>query len=236
MKLTKAIESKRNSHNILWRFLVYTKDTLWKIINNHNSNYIISFVGGLIYKKQFKNLKTYCMFVGYPRSGHSLIGSILDAHPNMIISHELNTLKYLERGFKKYQIYYSIIRNSRNFNKINRTHTGYNYFVNNQWHGNFSKLTVIGDKLGCGTLYWIKERPWVINKFFKINANLKIKFIHVIRNPYDNITTMAKIENIPLAEATDWYFYLVDVIESIKKQKNKYKLNTPAERIFKMDI
>ncbi len=26
------------------------------------------------------------MFIGYPRSGHSLVGSLLDAHPNIIVA------------------------------------------------------------------------------------------------------------------------------------------------------
>jgi hypothetical protein len=37
----------------------------------------------------FSNVRTFILFVGYPRSGHSLIGSIMDAHPNVIIAHEV---------------------------------------------------------------------------------------------------------------------------------------------------
>lgn len=224
MKLTKLIENKRNSSNIFWIFLARSKDILWKIINSYKSQYIISLIGGVFLKKKLKDLKTYCMFVGYPRSGHSLIGSILDAHPNMIISHELNALKYIEHGFGKYQVYYSILRNSKNFNKINRKHTGYNYFVNNGWHAKFSKLLIIGDKMGGGSSHLIEEKPWLMEKLFKINKNINLKLIHVIRNPYDNITTISKRENISLEEAIDWYFFLVDVVQNIKTKKDKYNI------------
>ena len=56
----------------------------------------------------FKTVEKYCMFIGYPRSGHSLIGALLDAHPNIIIAHELNDLRYFARGFSKRKsiIYY----------------------------------------------------------------------------------------------------------------------------------
>src|SRR3989344_1389974 len=37
----------------------------------------------------FSSVRTFILFVGYPRSGHSLIGSIMDAHPNIIIAHEV---------------------------------------------------------------------------------------------------------------------------------------------------
>ncbi len=37
----------------------------------------------------FSKVHTFVLFVGYPRSGHSLIGSMIDAHPNAIIAHEV---------------------------------------------------------------------------------------------------------------------------------------------------
>jgi hypothetical protein len=40
-------------------------------------------------KPDFSSVRTFVLFVGYPRSGHSLIGSIMDAHPNIIIAHEV---------------------------------------------------------------------------------------------------------------------------------------------------
>ena len=42
------------------------------------------------------------MFIGYPRSGHSLIGSLLDVHPNAIVAHELDALKFVGAGFGKH--------------------------------------------------------------------------------------------------------------------------------------
>ena len=37
-----------------------------------------------------ESLKYYCMFIGYPSSGHSVVGAFIDAHRNAIVSHELN--------------------------------------------------------------------------------------------------------------------------------------------------
>ncbi len=60
------------------------------------------------YGADIRSADFYCMFIGYPRSGHSLIGSLLDAHPNIIISHELNVLKKLYMGWKEQRIYTEI--------------------------------------------------------------------------------------------------------------------------------
>ena len=44
------------------------------------------------------------MFIGYPRSGHTLVATFLDAHQDAIIGHELDALKYIEANFSKEQI------------------------------------------------------------------------------------------------------------------------------------
>jgi hypothetical protein len=33
------------------------------------------------------------LFVGYSRSGHSLVGALLDAHPEIPVAYEANALK-----------------------------------------------------------------------------------------------------------------------------------------------
>ena len=40
----------------------------------------------------FNKLETFLLFIGYPRSGSTLIGSLLDAHPNVIIANEYSLL------------------------------------------------------------------------------------------------------------------------------------------------
>src|SRR5215207_7292340 len=91
------------------------------------------------------------MFIGYPRSGHSLVGALLDAHPNAIIAHELNALECVEKGVDKGCIFQLVLENSRKFAKSGRRWEGYSYKVSNQWQGRFERLLVIGDKKGGGS-------------------------------------------------------------------------------------
>ena len=62
------------------------------------------------------------MFIGYPRSSHSLVGAILDAHPEIIIPHEYNLLKYWkkywpltskDKQLSKYHLFYDLHQLSR---------------------------------------------------------------------------------------------------------------------------
>lgn len=40
--------------------------------------------------KHYDQLKTFVLFCGFPRSGQSLVGAIMDAHPHMTIPHDFN--------------------------------------------------------------------------------------------------------------------------------------------------
>ena len=108
--------------------------------------FIQSLAGGFAHRAAFRDLETFCTFIGYPRSGHTLIGSLLDAHPQAMIADELDALRYNQAGFSRRQIFYLLLRNSRISAAGGRERTGYHYRVPGQWQGRFEKLRVIGDK------------------------------------------------------------------------------------------
>src|SRR5688572_9593174 len=75
-------------------------------------------------ERALADVRGYCMFVGYPRSGHSLVGSLLNAHPNVVIAHELDALKYVERGVSRGGLFSLILRRDRRFAEMGRRWTG----------------------------------------------------------------------------------------------------------------
>ena len=127
------------------------------------SQFFISLVKGRVNHRLFECIRTYIMFIGYPRSGHTLIGALLDAHPNMIVAHELNALQYIKRGFSKNQLFSLLLSNSKNNAKAGRMCTGYSYAVPNQFQGKYTDLVVIGDKKGGGSAYLLKENPGLLS-------------------------------------------------------------------------
>jgi len=184
--------------------------------------HVVSSLGSPRYKELFGGVKTYCMFIGYPRSGHSLVGSLLDAHPNMIIAHELNVLEYIRKGFSRGKIFYLLLRKSQVDAKAGRPSFGYSYAVPNQWQGRFTRLQVIGDKLGGGSTRRLRTHPELLQRL-RDTVGIPIKFIHVIRNPYDNITTMFRRgdgDPVDLRQTVDYYFCHCETIADLKKQIN----------------
>lgn len=143
------------------------------------------------HEERFDGVKTYCMFVGYPKSGHSLLGSLLDAHPNAIIAHELDALRYLEVGFGRRQLYQLLLENSQGYARAGREWNVYSYQVPNQWQGRFERLSLIGDKKGGLSTLRLDSKPGLLRKL-RETVGVEVKFVHVVRNPYDNISTMLR--------------------------------------------
>jgi len=164
-------------------------------------------------EKFFNNLEAIILFIGYSRSGHSLVGSLLDAHPEILISHELHFMKHLLSGVTAKTIAESMAINSAIFNKNGREYTGYDYSIDGQYQGKVKRLRVLGDKKGNGTIRIIRRYPEALSLLEKFDV--PVKFIHVIRNPYDNIATRAKRNNTSLRFAAKGYFTNMEVITRI---------------------
>jgi hypothetical protein len=179
-------------------------------------DYISSFIRSIFKRRHFRNIEKYVMFIGYPRSGHSIFGSMLDAHPNIIIAHEQNILLYLKSGFSKNQIFSLIVKNSRDFTKAGRQWEEYKYDIPGQWQGSFDTLKIIGDKKGGVSSIMILKNPDLVAKLQE-EIKKKLVFVHVIRNPYDNITTMSRKHKVEISSAIKSYFRRADAVKLIKE-------------------
>ena len=185
----------------------------------------------------FAKIKTYCMFIGYPRSGHSLLGQLINAHTNAVIAHERNALKDIKYGYNKYQLFTLLLNHDYKFEKNhNRSWTGYNYKIPNSAQGTYSDLKVIGDKKGGRSTLILANNPEVFEQLAKLTKGLKLRVIHHIRNPYDNISTIAQKADISLENAIDQYFSFVSKVNSHIKKFEKIPhaavLNTHHEYLI----
>jgi sulfotransferase family protein len=166
----------------------------------------------------FRNVRTYCMFVGYPRTGHSLIGSLLDAHPNIVIAHELDALKLFQRGFSRRQVFHLLLENSKKIAASGRSHSGYSYAVSKQWQGRFEELQILGDKKGATSAMRFYLDPGLLD-FVRNKIATELKFIHVIRNPYDVLATMMRRSpRKTLDTHIEVFFKLCASVKTLKNQ------------------
>lgn len=139
----------------------------------------------------FKGVEYFCVFLGYPRSGHSIVGSLLDAHPHITISHALGVLKYVNAGFNREQLFHLIVENARNQAVKGRRQDEYDLSVPGQYQGDSSQIRVIGDKRGSDFTLRLGHNPDLLKRLQEL-VGLPVKMIHMCRNPCDNIATMLK--------------------------------------------
>ncbi len=153
----------------------------------------------------------FLLFVGYPRSSHSILGSLIDAHPHVIVAHELFLLdewwSYQERTGHTItkELLYNALYNSSNTNvhtgwRNTSSHTkGYSLSLGAQWQGQFNRnIAVIGDKSGGNTAYLYMKSPGTFLKRYeelKRIVKVPIRVIHVVRNPFDIIATTTMYES-----------------------------------------
>lgn len=161
----------------------------------------------------FDDVKKFALFIGYPRSGHTLVGFLLDAHPNMLVASQTSALKYLKHGFGMKQIFHLLAQDSQRIARTGREQRYYSYKVPHQWHGKFEKLRAIGESTGMTRL---RQNPSLLRSLRERFTGVDLRLIHVIRNPYDNISTMTMRSGESLPESIDRYFSMCEIVEAMK--------------------
>ena len=154
-----------------------------------------SAIGSRRIRSELAAVATYGVFLGHSRSGHSIVGALLDAHPQIAVSDELDALALVSAGFRRDQVLYLSIlvarhQASRQRQKLGRGGRTYSYHVPGQHQGRFDELRVVGDSRAGWSTRRLFDDPTLLHRLEELMRPSVVKFIHVVRNPFDNISTM----------------------------------------------
>ena len=146
-------------------------------------------------------VKKFVFFVGYSRSGHSIVGTLMDAHPHVIIPHEFmlfqnfRSLNRVPDSLWRDNLYNRLYKKSAvSADKIRANPIkGYTLGVTGLSQGTYDRyVEVIGDKSGSMTTseYISSKRNFISNyEKLKRMVSVPVCVIHVVRNPFDMIAT-----------------------------------------------
>ena len=159
-----------------------------------------------------------CLFLSPPRSGHSLLGALLDAHPDAAIGHELDALLFMRWGWRLVEVLPLLERSAQWAATQEMLPGGYGYRLAGQ--GQVRQPLVIGDKHGEATLVELARRPWLRQRL-ELTSPAPLHWLRAVRHPLDNIATIAlKIDSIAagvlppggtaLQRAEAYFFQLAD--------------------------
>ena len=147
-------------------------------------------------------VKKFLFFVGYARSGHSIIGALLDAHPHVVISDEFFIFKKFpllnkapENAWKDNLfdlLYQESVKDAGK--KLFSSKKGYTLAVDDLWQGKFEDhIEVIGDKSGGKTTGRYRNNKTLFKANYrklKDRVAVPLCIIHAVRNPFDIVSTV----------------------------------------------
>ena len=153
---------------------------------------LVSRYNKLVHPTLFGSVRCFCLFIGHGRSGSTLVGAMLNAHKNVVLSNELNALQWLQDGLSRDQLFNHI----RSTSKSQARHGssgggGYYYAVPNQWQGRHERIDVIGDRKAGTVAIQLYRDPSLFTRL-QDEVGVPLKFVCVVRNPFDVITTTFK--------------------------------------------
>ena len=146
-------------------------------------------------------VEKFVFFIGYAKSGHSVISSILDAHPKVIIAHEYFLFREWLAHSKLHQnkawLYNTLYSSSRNNSihggQIGVVKRGYTLNIPNSWQGQYQdQILILGDKSGGKTTSAYRNNKRRFQRAYMElvkTVEVPVLAIHVVRNPYDTIST-----------------------------------------------
>jgi hypothetical protein len=175
-----------------------------------------AYIDGERNRKAFRNVERFSLYIGYARSGHTLVNSLLNAHPEIVSAHELQVLRFVgQRGIGRNQLYAMLLRRDEQFGELGRRWSGFDYTVPGQYQGRFETLRVVGDKCAGVSTWRIHREPGLLDRLRQL-VDVPLRVIHVIRNPYDNIAAMARVRGLP--DATERYAALGQAVDDIRER------------------
>lgn len=152
-------------------------------------------------QRVLNRIKLLVLFIGHSRSGHSIVGSILDSHPHIVMSRELGLLRKMlsNQNWDKSMIINALWQRAVSASLLgHRTETadekGYTLAIPGLYQGRYeSYIDVIGDKKALETAALLANNSTLWKQTFdrlESVTGLSVKLFHVIRNPFDNIATL----------------------------------------------
>lgn len=158
----------------------------------------------------------FVLIVGNARSGSSLLGAVLDAHPSAIVANETEGSVNLWRHLTGPEIFHRIYETAARNAAAGRPSEGYRYQIGPP-PGEKPVIRLAGDKTWNPALLMLHGNPRLLPSLEE-RLGIPVRLVHVIRNPFDTIATMHRRSGASLEDRTRWYFMHCDAATALKER------------------
>jgi len=171
---------------------------------------------------RFRDVRTFFMMIGHTKSGGTMVGAMLDAHPNVVVADEIGSARFVEEGFGRDQIFQLLLKSSRREamkgRVTGRRLGGYSFSVPGQWQGRHADLTAIGESKAGPSTRELGADAELLESVFRVMNEVDVKFIQIVRNPFDPISAMMLRSGRLVDDAVDDYFRQCERLEGLRSR------------------
>ena len=140
---------------------------------------------------------------------------MLNAHPEMVIAHELDAVNFVRHHFCRSQLFSLLLRRDQTFGSMGRNWSGYQYDVLGQYQGRYLRLKVLGDKRARSAALLLARDPGLLDRIRR-TVKVPLRVVHITRNPFDNIVTEARRHKLSLSQGAAWYEQSCEAVGKVR--------------------
>jgi hypothetical protein len=177
-------------------------------------------VEGIRHRRAFGQVECFCLLIGYPHSGSTLFSSLLNAHPEMVLAVEADSLRYVRPGLSGNQLFALILERDRQLSAVGRQWNGHDYAIGASDQG---RLRVIGDKCIGGQMRRLVDDPRLLDRL-RSKVRVPVRVIHLVRNPFDNIASMGRKRKVTVSTRIARYAKASDALDDIRSRLSPEEL------------
>lgn len=152
----------------------------------------------------FEHIATMCVLIGHTKSGGSLLGAMLDAHPSVVFGDEVDILELCSAGFTPDQIFRTLERSASREAAGGRVTArrlgGYSLSMPG-WQGLHDRPTVAGVSRAGPTTRVLSDTEGIMEDFLGTFTDHRVVAFHVVRRPHDSVAAMVLRSGRDLQEA-----------------------------------
>ena len=148
-------------------------------------------------------IEKFLLIIGNPRSGSTILGAVLDAHPNIVVANETIESGHLWRGQDGGQIQAGIFQNAEQQALASTRFAACGQ--KSAWTPSKKQdIRVMGDKIWNPATLFLHGKYQLIPSLEE-RLVAPVHLIHAFRNPFDVISSMRLKSGAPVGDRIRWY-------------------------------
>lgn len=163
-----------------------------------------------------KQARSYCLVIGSPRSGSTLLGAVIGAHSRAVIANESRSSALFWNGLTREDILSDIAQNASADASNGRSAQVHRYEADSSV-GRKTDIIVVGDKIWNTATLMLHGKPTLIPSLEE-QMRARLCLVHSVRNPFDTISTAHRKSGASIRDRIRWCFMHYEAVAALHER------------------